>query len=70
MRLARCELFIPFGQNTQPTLKPLENTDFTLAGNQNLRRRSEASMKIETAGTQPVFGGLCHQLIRIAGRVI
>jgi hypothetical protein len=33
----------PFGQNIQPTSKPLENTGFTLARDMNLRRRSEAS---------------------------
>ncbi len=27
-------------------------------------------MRIDAAATQPVFGGLCHQLIGIAGRVI
>jgi len=32
----------PWGQNTQPTSKPLENTDFTLVRSMNLRRRSEA----------------------------
>ena len=26
-------------------------------------------MRIDAAGTQPVFGGLCHQVIGIAGRV-
>jgi hypothetical protein len=60
----------PFGQNTQPTSEPLENTDFTLASSMNLRRRSEAWTRIDAAATQPVFGGLCHQLIGIAGRVI
>ena len=33
---------LAFGQNTQPTLKPLENTDFTLASRMNLDRRVES----------------------------
>ena len=49
---------------------PLERTDFTLASSMNLRQRSEASMRIDAAATQPVFGGLCHLLMPIAGRVI
>ena len=35
----------PWGQTIEPTSKPLENTDFTLAHSMNLRRRSEAWMR-------------------------
>ncbi|GAG11057.1 unnamed protein product, partial [marine sediment metagenome] len=58
------------GQTIEPTLKLPENTDVTLAHSMNLRRRSEESMRIDAASTQPVFGRLCHQLMDIAGRVI
>ena len=29
----------------------------------------EVSMRIDAVATQPVFGGVCHQLVGIAGRV-
>jgi hypothetical protein len=57
------------GQIIEPTSKPLEKMDFMIASSMNFRRRSGASMGIEAAATQPGFGGLCHQLIRIAGHV-
>ncbi len=60
----------PNGQNTQPASKPLGNTDFTLASSMNFRRRSEASMRIDAAATQPEFGSLCYQLIGIVRCVI
>ena len=60
----------PWGQNTEPTSKPLENADFTLAHSINLSRRLKASMRSDAAATQPLFGGLCHQLIGIAGPAI
>ncbi len=55
---------------SRPTPKQLGNTDFTLAGSMNVRRRSKTSMRIDTTATQPVFSGLCHQVIGIAGHVI
>jgi len=64
-----CDGELPWGQTIEPASKTLENTDFTLASSINLRRRSEAPMRIDAAATQPVFGRLCHQLIGIAGRV-
>ena len=59
-----------WGQTIEPTSKPLGNTDFTLASGMNLRRCSDASMGIDAAVAQPVFGVLCHQLMGIAGCVI
>ena len=53
----------PWRQRIEPTSKPLGNADFTLASSVNLRRRSEASMRIDMAATQPVFGVLRHLLI-------
>jgi hypothetical protein len=53
-----------------PVGPTLANTACTLIGSMNARRRLEASMRIDAAGTQPVFGGLCPQLKRIAGLVI
>jgi hypothetical protein len=41
----------PFGQDTQPTSKPLGNTDFTLASSMNFGRRSEPLMRIDAAAT-------------------
>jgi len=52
--------WVAFGHNTLPISKPLENTDLTLASKINLRRDSKASMRIDAAATQPVFGRLCH----------
>ncbi len=49
--------------------KPLENQEFTLASSLNLRRRSEASMRIDAAATQPVFGVQCHLLHTFVKRV-
>ena len=53
----------PWGQKTETTSKPTESTDFTLAHSMNLRRRSEASMRIDAAATQPVFWVLCYQVM-------
>ena len=41
----------------------------TLADSTNLRRRAEASMRIDVEATQPVSGGLCRQLIRFVMRL-
>ena len=35
----------------------------------NLERRLGAWMRVDAAATRPGFGGLCHQLIHIAGCV-
>jgi len=53
----------PCGQDTQPTSKSPENKEFALAHSVNLRQRSEASMRIDAAATQPVLGILCHQVM-------
>ena len=36
-----------WGQTIEPTSQPLENSDFTLAHSMNLRRRPEASARID-----------------------
>ena len=60
-----------WGQTTEPTSRPLGNTDFTLASSMNLRRRSGASMRIDAAGTWPPHLGVrCHQAIPFVGCVI
>ena len=56
----------PWGEEIEPRSKSLEDTDFTLACSMNLRRPSEASMRIDAAATQPVFGVLCHQVVPFA----
>jgi len=58
----------PCGQVIGPTSKPLENTNYTLASSMNLRRRSEASMRIDAAATRLVFGILRHQVMTLIGR--
>ena len=70
MRRLKGKAQSPWGQSIEPTSKPVENTDFTLAHSMNLRRRWEAWTRIDAAATQPVFRVLCHQVIRIPGRVI
>ncbi len=55
--LAVCVQPLPWGQKMSRHRNPLKSTDFTLAHSMNLRRRSEASMRIDAAATQPVFGG-------------
>ncbi len=47
----------PCSQKIEPTSKPHENKGFTLAHSMSLRRRSEASARIDAAATQPAFGG-------------
>ena len=50
----------------EPTSNSRENTNFALASGVDLGQLSEASTRIDAVATQPVFGDMCHQLIRSA----
>ena len=50
-----CRCSCAWSQVVEPPSKPLENSHFTLVSSMNLRRRSEASMRIDAAPTQPVI---------------